>query len=165
MNDLQPEGHMASYIRQRKFLATLLGGAAAWPLAARAQQPTMPVIAFVSGGSPDTPVAAPFGKSLKEAGYGYLSGLAASNRPNLVEMFRRGLSETGYIDGRNVAIEYRWADGQYDRLPMLASELVTRRVTVITATGGNVSGLATKAAPLRYRSYSSSVTPRSNLVS
>src|SRR5215468_5234476 len=112
---------MASYIARRKFLATLLGGAAAWPLAARAQQAPGPVIGFMSGRSPAESAGA-------------------------VAAFRRGLAEGGYVEGRNVAIEYRWANGHYDRLPSLAAELVGRAVAVLAATGGSVSGLAAKAA-------------------
>ena len=102
---------MASYIRRRKSLATL-GGAAAWPLAARAQQPTMPVI-------------------------GFLNGLSAGERPHLVESFRRGLSEAGYVAGQNVAVEYRYAENQPDRLRAVVADLIARRVAVIAATGGN----------------------------
>src|SRR5262249_10603719 len=109
MNDPQPEGHMASYIGRRKFLATTLGGAAAWPLAARAQ-PVMPVIGYLNSGSPESDVPR-------------LTGL------------RRGLNQTGYIEGRNLVIEYRWTGNQADRLPALATDLVQLRVAVIVSPG------------------------------
>ena len=111
---------MASHIERRKFLATL-GGAAAWPLTARAQQPATPVIGFLSSASPDT--FAPF-----------------------VAGFHQGLRETGYNEGQNLAVEYRWAFGHYDRLPALAADLVGHRVAVLVTTGGAPSALAGKGA-------------------
>ena len=108
------------HVKRREFI-TLLGGAVAWPLAARAQQPAMPVIGFLSSASAQA--YAPF-----------------------VSAYRKGLNEAGLFEGRNVAIEFRWAEGQYDRLPSLASELVGLPVSLISASGGLPAIAAAKAA-------------------
>jgi putative tryptophan/tyrosine transport system substrate-binding protein len=111
---------MAIHIRRREFIVAL-GGATVWPLAARAQQAAMPVVGFVHGGWPET-------------------------HARRAAAFRKGLNETGYVEGQNVTIEYHWLEGQYNRLPPLMADLVRRRVAVIAAPGLSITAQAAKAA-------------------
>jgi ABC-type uncharacterized transport system substrate-binding protein len=112
---------MATYIRRREFIFILGGTAAAWPLAARAQQPAMPVVGFLSSGQPQT-------------------------FAHMIDAFRQGLSQTGYVVGQNVTFEHLAAGSEYDRFRAMADDLVRRQVAVIFATGGTAAALAARTA-------------------
>src|SRR5262249_10689440 len=119
-HDPPREGHMAIHIGRREFIATLGGAAAAWPLAARAQQTAMPVIGFINSGTPH--------------------GMARS-----AAAFRSALGEAGFIEGQNVTVEYHWLEGDYNRAPALMADLVRRRVAVIATPGFSQGAVAAKA--------------------